>query len=112
MGWTPTDGEWTAYLKGGDPSVRQLTERTINQGDVYELKVDARIAWEATTLRMSLCYDKAGARVPVATSDVVLTGDMQEYTLVFSAGDIPASVGRKIGVEFANVSAVGESWLG
>jgi hypothetical protein len=111
-GWTPTDGEWTAYLKGGDPSIWQVTERTINQGDVYELKVDARITWEATTLRMSLCYEKAGVRVPVATSDVALTGDMQEYTLTFQANDFPEAMGRKLGLEFANVSAAGESWLG
>jgi len=111
-GYTPTDGEWTTYLMGGDPSVWQLTDRTIVQGDVYELKVDARITWQATTLQMSLYYVDRGVRVPVATSEVALADAMQEYTLAFSADDVPASIGRKIGIEFANVTAEGGNWLG
>jgi len=95
----------------GDPSVWQLTDHIIAEGDVLELKVDARITWAATTLRMSLYYDDNGARVPVATSDFALTDDMQEYTLSFSAGDVPESVGRQIGIEFANASS-GDSWIG
>ena len=108
-GFTPTDGEWTAYLMGGDPSVWQLTERTINQGDVYELKVDARITWAAETLAMSLYYEANGVRVPAATSEVALADDMQEYTLTFAADDVPASIGRKIGMEFVNPGA---NWIG
>jgi len=107
--YTPTDGEWTAYLMGGDPAVWQLTGRTINEGDVYELKVDARITWAAETLRMSLYYDDAGVRVPVASADVALTDAMQEYALTFAADELPAAIGHKIGVELANP---GSNWIG
>ena len=97
---------------GGDPSVWQLTDRTIVADDVYELKVDSRITWQATTLQMSLYYVDRGVRMPVATSEVALTDAMQEYTLAFTADDVPASIGRKIGIEFANVTAEGGNWLG
>jgi len=110
-GYTATDGEWTAFLMSGDPSVWQLTGHTITEADVLELKVDARITWAATTLRMSLYYDDNGARVPVATDEVILTDEMQEYTLSFSAGDVPESVGRQLGIEFANAST-GDTWIG
>jgi hypothetical protein len=110
-GYTPTDGDWTAFLMSGDPSVWQLTDHTITEGDVLELKVDARITWAATTLRMTLYYDDNGARVPAATKDVTLTDQMQEYSLSFSAVDVPESVGHQIGIEFANVSS-GDTWIG
>jgi len=110
-GYTPTDGDWTAYLMSGDPSVWQLTDHTIAEDDVLELKVDARITWAATTLLITLYYDDNGTRVPIATSQVNLTDVMQEYTLLFSAAGAPASVGHQIGIEFSNVSS-GETWIG
>ena len=110
-GYTPTDGDWTAYLMSDDPSVWQLTDHTITEGDVLELKVDARITWAATTLQMSLYYDDNGTRVPVATTEIALADAMQQYTLSFSASDVPESVGHKIGIEFANVSS-GDTWIG
>jgi hypothetical protein len=78
---------------------------------VLELKVDARITWAATTLKMSLYYDDNGARVPAASQDVALSDTMQEYSLLFSAGDVPGAVAHKIGIEFANVST-GDTWVG
>ncbi|MBL7186255.1 MAG: hypothetical protein ISS70_07995 [Phycisphaerae bacterium] len=110
-GFTPTDGDWTAYLMSGDPSMWQLTDHTIAEGQVLELKVDARITWAATSMQMIVYYDNNGARVPVATSDVVLTDAMQEYTLSFSAGDVPDSVGKNVGVELSNSSS-GDTWIG
>jgi hypothetical protein len=95
----------------GDPSVWQLTDHIIAEGNVFELKVDARITWAATNIQISLYYDDNGTRVPVAISDVALTDDMQEYTLSFSANDVPESVGHTVGIEFINVSS-GDSWIG
>jgi hypothetical protein len=110
-GYTPTDGDWTAFLMSGDPLVWQLTDYTIAEGDVFELKVDARITWAATTLRMTLYYDDNGARIPAAISEVTLIDQMQEYTLSLSAGDVPESVGKKVGIEFSNASS-GDTWIG
>jgi len=106
----PTDGEWTAFLMSGDPSVWQLTDHTISDGDVLELKVDARITWAATAMQMTLYYDDNGTRVPAATNEVTLTDDMQEYTLSLSAADVPESVGKKVGIEFSNASS-GDTWI-
>jgi len=110
-GYTPTDGDWTAYLMSGDPPLWQLTDHTITKWDVLELKVDARITWAATALHMVLFYDNNGDKVPIASSDFTLTDAMQEYTLSFSASDVPESVGRKIGIQFYNVSE-GDTWIG
>jgi len=110
-GFTPTDGDWTAYLMSGDPSAWQLTDHTIAEGDVFEMKVDARITWAATNVQMTLYYNDNGTRVPVASNEVTLTDDMQEYSLSFAANDVPESVGHQIGIEFTNVSS-GDSWIG
>jgi hypothetical protein len=95
----------------GDPSVWQLTDYTISNGDVFELKVDARITWAATAMQMTLYYGDNGARIPAASSEVTLTDQMQEYTLSFSAADVPESVGKVIGIEFTNASS-GDTWIG
>jgi uncharacterized surface protein with fasciclin (FAS1) repeats len=110
-GYTATDGEWTAYLMSGDPSVWQMTPLTLGQGDLFTLKVDARITWAATTMRMTLYYLADGVRVPAATADVALTDAMQEYALELNAYLAPDAVGKTIGIEFENVSE-GASWIG
>ena len=110
-GYSPTDGEWTAFIMSGDPSAWQLTGYTIADGDVLELKIDAMITWAATAIQMTLYYDDNGARVPAATDEVTLTEEMQEYTLSLSAADVPESVGKIIGIEFSNASS-GDSWIG
>ena len=110
-GYTPTDGLWTAFLKSGDPGVWQLTNHAIGAGEVFELKVDARvISNPATTLLMVLYYDYAGIRIPAAIQVVGLTNAMQEHTVSFDATHAPASVGKRIGIEFTNVTAASNSW--
>jgi hypothetical protein len=42
---------------------------------------------------------------------MTLSDAMREYTLSFSAGEVPASVGHKIGIEFSNAST-GDTWVG
>ncbi|MEN6575146.1 MAG: LamG-like jellyroll fold domain-containing protein [Phycisphaerales bacterium] len=112
-GYTPTDGTWTAFLRGEatDPSIWQLTNHEIVRGDVFELKVDARSTSAATTLRMTLYYDDNGVRTVAATQDVTITDTMTAYTLSLDSTTVPASAGHKIGVEFANVTGSG-TWLG
>ena len=43
---------------------------------------------------------------------LALTDTMAEYSMVFTADDVPASIGSKLGIELDNVTAVGDSWLG
>jgi hypothetical protein len=110
-GFTPTAGDWTAYLMSGDPPVWHLTDHVIAEGEVLGLKVDARITWAATSMQMTLYYDEDGARIPVATGDITLTDTMQEYTLSFAASDVPEAVGKNVGIEFVNSSS-GDTWIG
>jgi hypothetical protein len=48
----------------------------------------------------------------VAFADVALTDTMQTFTLTFDAKEAPEVVGKKIGVEFDNVTTNGDSWIG
>jgi hypothetical protein len=82
-----------------------LTDHTIAAGEVFELKVDARDIWNGTMLLATLYYDLGGVRVPGALQVHSLTNTMQEYTVTFNAADAPACVGKKIGIEFTNVSS-------
>ena len=110
--WTPTDGDWTAFLKGADPSVWQLTSYVVEANDILALSVNARNTLNATTLEMTIYVDANGVRMPVVTQDVALTDTMQSFTLVLNAGNDPNIVGKFVGVEFDNVTDDGESWAG
>jgi len=61
---------------------------------------------------MILYYDDNGTRVPAATEEFTLTGDMQEYSMLFNASDVPEAVGMQLGIELNNSSEEGESWIG
>ncbi len=107
-----SDGAWTAFLMGSDPSVWQLTDYVIDAEDVFEVLVDARDNWAATTLRIILFYDDEGARIPTTFVNVTLTSEMQTFSLEFNAADAPDAVGKCIGIELDNVTTAGSSWLG
>jgi hypothetical protein len=111
-GWNATDGEWTGFIKGNDPSVWQLTDYVIGAYDVLMLQIDAANNWAATTLRLTIYYDDAGARVPAASVDVELTDSMATYSMTFVAADAPDSIGKLLGIELDNVTEEGESWIG
>ena len=111
-GFGATDGSWTAFLKGADPSIWQSTGFVIAADDVFALSVDARNTWQGTTLRVTVYYEADGLRVPAATVDVAVTDAMQTFTLPFAANDVPDSIGKILGVEFDNVTEEGESWIG
>jgi len=109
--WTPSDGSLAAYIGNTESSIWQLTNHTIGCRDVIELKVDAAM-FRDTTLKMILYYDEDGTRVPAAVAEVALTSEMTEYSLILVAGDVPASVGKKLGIEFANATKQVGHWAG
>jgi hypothetical protein len=108
-GWGPTQGLWTGFIMGSDPSVWNLTNHIIASGEIFDMKVDAKNNANATSLRASLYYDNSGSRVTVATKDLTLSGSMQTFTVSFAAKSDPTSVGEKIGIELDNVSS---GWVG
>jgi beta-galactosidase len=108
-GYSPTDGVYSGFLMGSDPSVWQLTGHTIAAGQEFTLVVDMQNNWEATTARLSLYYDDGGSRTTAASQQFTLTGAWAEYSLTFSADSVPASIGNKIGIEIDNDAS---GWLG
>jgi hypothetical protein len=112
-GQAPTDGLWTAFLMAQDTSVYQITEYLIQEGDDIELTVDARITWQATLLDMGLFYaDSLWTIYPIVNEPCEITSAMMDYSVRFKASEIPASIGRKLGVYFDNVSPTAKSWIG
>jgi hypothetical protein len=111
-GWNASDGEWSGFIRGSDPSVWQLTSYVIGAEDVIELKVDAKNNWQATTLLITLYYDEADARVAAASAECALTDEMQEFSVVLSAADVPDCVGKLLGIELDNITPDVDSWLG
>ena len=109
--YTPTDGDYTAFMMGGDTAVYQMTDHVIEEGDDIELVVDARITYAATLFDMILFYEENGTRVPLAWEEWELTDAMEEYYASFSAADYPEAIGKNLGIWFDNVSD-SASWMG
>ncbi len=114
-GYNPTDGDWTAYLKGTDPSIWQLTSQQITEGDELELTVAARrittgSAYDgAQKLTMILYYDDEGTRVPIASKTVGLETGMQTFSLTSATLAGSAAIDKSIGVELVSHGAL---WIG
>jgi hypothetical protein len=109
----PTDGIYTAFLMAQDTSVYQITEHTIQSGDQISLFVDAHITYLGNLLEMKLFYEDApGSFVDLVVENMELTSDMTEFSISFKASDFPASVGKKLGIWFDNITSESNSWLG
>jgi hypothetical protein len=114
-----TDGVWTGFLMGGDPSVYQTTDHVIAAGDEFLLMVDARDNWSATPpalLEVSLYADAMGQRVVLATDTFeMLPSDAEQpwatYSLAFAADTMEMLQGFPIGVELRNAQEA-SSWIG
>jgi hypothetical protein len=105
---SPTQGNWSAYLTGGGYSLWQLTDHVIVEGEVFQLDVEALVIWggvrdDQSNLKLSLYYDDGGKRVTVASSSTPLPYDPQPRSMTFSASDVRACLGHKIGIELSNV---------
>ncbi len=103
-----TDGTFGAWLDSDDGVLWQLTNYTIQEGDLITLKADVRNSWQTTIFDLVLYYDDNGTRVPVATT----TGDFEgfvdafltEFTVTFLAASAPEAVGHLLGVAIHNTS--------
>ncbi len=112
-----TDGVWTGFLRGTDPSAWNLTDYVIKASDVFILFVDARDNWTESAsmpakLQMTLYCLVGGVRTPLAITTVELTTTWNTYSLVFTANTVPAAVGSKIGIELTNATPSANSWIG
>lgn len=120
-GWVVTDGQWMGFLWNFDPSAYNLIDHTISAGELLILTVDASNGYTggggSPIFKMTLYYDDAGSRVPVASQTSTLPGtgnDVQwgKYSIKFNADSVSASIGKKIGIEIENTAATTfTSWL-
>ena len=104
------DGAWEGYLKGSDPAVWQLTNHVLLAGETLELAVYSKLGWLGSTFTMALYYDNAGSRVTVASQQITLLSTWQEITLPFNVDDVPAAVGKQIGILLNNPSGAAD-WI-
>ena len=104
-----TDGNWTAYLKGRDPAIWNLTNQIIRgEGDTFTLTLDARRIVTgskydgAQKLTIVLYYDDAGTRVPLVTKTVGLKTGMKTFSIAFTAPADSPAIGNSLGIELSN----------
>ncbi len=112
-GYKPTDGDWTAYLKGTDSSIWQLTDQRITEGDEFKLTVDARRIktgsyYDGDQKLIMILYHE-GSRVPVATKTVGLKTGMQTFSLATMIMPDSAAIGQRIGIELISKGGL---WIG
>jgi hapalindole biogenesis HpiC1 cyclase-like protein len=118
-GWVITDGQWCGFLMNTDSSVYNLTDHTISADKEFTLTVSTGTNdTTGVSFKMILYYDDdgGGTRVQAATQTVLIpqsvpaSTDIYEYSLSFSANEIPDSIGHKIGIELDNVDG-NLSWM-
>jgi hypothetical protein len=104
----PTKGKWSAYISNGHP-LFQLTDHVALEGEVFQLDIDALVIMggvrdKVKNLQMSLYYvDDAGKRVSIGSASTSLPYDPQPRSLTVAASDVRKCIGRKVGIEFANL---------
>jgi hypothetical protein len=108
------EGQYSAFMRWDDSPVWNTTNYSILAGDVITLKVNGRASWLADSIRLDLYYDDGtGNRVTLASKVDTLDPSGKRwntYSVSFSAADMPASVGKKVGVLLKNASTITNSW--
>ncbi|HNS20843.1 MAG TPA: PA14 domain-containing protein [Sedimentisphaerales bacterium] len=108
-GANPTNGSWAALLWGRDPSIWQVTNHTITDGEVFVLTVDASVVIGAirdstNNLKLTLFYDNNGSRVSLGSKSFKMPKGPQNYSFELSAASARKGAGHKLGIEIANIS--------
>jgi len=113
---TTSDGQYDAFLMGGDSAIYQNLTRRVFDDDQLKLTVDARNSWKGTLLKMELYYldndtVKKANRVIIASDIKTLTSTMAAYSISVKGSDVPQAVGYKLGILLDNVSPDSASWV-
>jgi Secretion system C-terminal sorting domain len=114
LGWTPRDGQYTAFMRATpDSSVWNMTDYVMQADDLFQLKVDGRATWAATLLRTALFYvNDSGDRVILATQDNPLNVDLTYATYSLLASADANAAGHTLGILLQNASTLSASWAG
>lgn len=102
-------GDWSGYLKSGDPRVWNQTNYIIAGDEWIRVQVNARSSDNAV-LEMSLYYDDNGTRQILKTLQTSTIADMGQYSLLVKASEFSAAAGKVLGVEFYNAGS-GDTWM-
>lgn len=108
-----TEGNYVGSLYNGDVSIYNLSEYIIQLEDDYILELDAINNSPENTpalLEINLYLDVYGDRVTIASKTVETNDSWTTFSLDYYANSFPA-VYNKIGVELANVTENGDSWI-
>lgn len=98
-----TDGTCAAWLASQDPAIWQLTDYVLQENDVITMYVDLRNSWMAYQVQIAIIYEFDGAR-RIAAADTVEVADlMTEFSVSFTASDVPEAIGRRVGVSIDNI---------
>ena len=105
------EGAWSGYLYNGDPSVYNLTDFITQLDNKFILEIDAQSQSEIPALlEISLFLDVYGDRVTITSQTVEVSSSWDTYSIDYFANTYPA-VYNKIGIELANVTPDGDSWI-
>jgi hypothetical protein len=103
-----TNGSWAAVLTGGDPSIWQVTDKTIIDGEAFTLTIDASVVVGAirdnkNNVKIALFYDNNGTRVSLGSKSFKMPVGPKTYSMDLSAADARKGAGYKLGIEIQNV---------
>ncbi len=112
---------YSAVIRDIDPSFYQTTTTNIAADEVYTLKFRATDTWTDiecngsndpgnAVINATIYYEDNGVRVPLSSYSFSQLRssfsqmEPSEYVITFDTADNPAAIGKKIGVEFDNVT--------
>ncbi len=111
--WDTVSDNYRGYMKSSDPSVYNLTDHTIAEGEEILLNVDAFDIWNGPKFTATLYYNSGdGVRNVIATQTFNLVAS-QWNAIELSATATAESVGAKLGIEISTQSGDGgDGWTG
>jgi Secretion system C-terminal sorting domain len=111
--FSPVEGQYIAFLMGGDTSVYNTTKYILKQNDVLTLTVAAYNNYAATTIHLEIYYQMpTGEKIPLNFEEQTLTTGLPyvDHSIQARADDDPACYGLPVGVLIDNVNTV-SSWM-
>jgi len=111
--WDSVSDNYRGYMKSSDPSVYNLTDHTIAEGEEILLNVDAFDIWNGPKFTATLYYNSGdGVRNVIATQTFNLVAS-QWNAIELSATATSESVGANLGIEISVQSGDGgDGWTG
>lgn len=107
------DAGWFAFKMSSDPSVYNLTDHVIADGEEFKINLDASESWNTSQIIVTLYYDAGdGVRNVLADQTFDLLPDNATGTFELITNASSASVGAKLGIIIDNVSRdAGDGWV-